>query len=83
MRLNDRFDAAIFDSDGTLIHTPIRYVEAIISRTLRRLGKSKEEANAATAHAPRFWYEHGRTKFIQDGFDANPNVLPAGAQGGR
>jgi len=54
-----KFKAALFDLDGTLVHTPTGYINSVINHTLRDLGI--QEVNEKTAL--EFWFAQDMDDF--------------------
>ncbi len=61
------FKAAVFDLDGTLVHTASEYRYSVVNKTLSELGcaSTKEAVN-------KFWFGADRDEIIKKYFNANP-----------
>ena len=60
--------AAIFDLDGTLIHTPKKYIYQLVGEVLKEVGVS----HVPNEEIDRFWYGLDREKIIRNVFHRNP-----------
>jgi len=67
----DSYNHISFDLDGTLVHTVAEYRHKIIPEVVRELGGHIKDAH----FIDRFWFESGRDKIIQEGFNLNPAVF--------
>ena len=62
-----RYEAVVFDLDGTLVHTTPEYRYKIVGQTLRDLG-----ATSSNHNIDRFWFEARRDVIIQEHFGLEP-----------
>ena len=65
-----KYEAVIFDLDGTLVHTTPEYRYLIVGDTLKDLGKEPDEKSI-----DKFWFEARRDEIIQECFDVEPEAF--------
>jgi phosphoglycolate phosphatase-like HAD superfamily hydrolase len=64
------YTAAIFDLDGTLVHSTPEYRYQIVGATLRDLGRVFRKQ-----HVDRFWFEARRDEIIKECFGVDPKTF--------
>ena len=65
-----KYEAVLFDLDGTLVHTTSEYRYLIVGDTLRDLGKEPDEKSI-----DKFWFEAIRDDIIRECFGLEPEVF--------
>lgn len=63
-----KYDAVIFDLDGTLIHTAPEYRHGIVEKTLKEFGVS----GVKSEFMDKFWFESRREEIIRKNFGVAP-----------
>jgi len=58
-----KYEAAIFDLDGTLVHSLPEYRYTVVGAVLKELGVNSHEEDI-----DRFWFEAGRDDIVTDNF---------------
>jgi len=66
-----KYEAVIFDLDGTLVHTAPEYRYKVVGRTLGELGARHADAS----DIDRFWFEGNRDALIKEHFSLNPELF--------
>ena len=62
-----KYNAVIFDLDGTLVHTTPEYRYQIVGQTLKDFG-----ATSSNQNIDRFWFETRRDQIIKENFGLEP-----------
>jgi len=62
-----KYEAVLFDLDGTLVRTPIEAVAEMVNNTLSHFGRE-----APLEDITYFWYHSGRERIIEERFHVDP-----------
>lgn len=65
-----KYEAVIFDLDGTLVHTKPEYRYKVVGQTLKEL-----QAQYTQHHIDRFWFEARRDEIIREQFGIDPDIF--------
>ena len=63
---------AIYDLDGTVIYTPIGYIQRVISEVVEELG-GKNHITPEKSY--RLWLETDRNRILEEEFEVNPHMF--------